>query len=271
MPLPYFDCHCHSNHSSDAKDPMEMLFQSAYDQGLQGITITDHYDYGYYPTDEDFIASMAGSVAEYRRIAASGRFDGKMKILLGMEMGEAIHNIEKAEEALALADFDFVLGSQHAVRGEVDFYFREFESMDMVKEFDKMYREMMELIGWGKIDVLSHLNYPIRYSMNRCGKTVAMEPFKEVLAELFHKVVQAGKGIEINTSGLRQNVGSPLPGLEDFQLSKACGGEIVTLGSDAHNAGDVGADFEAAATLLKEAGFTHAAYFEKHNPVFYAL
>ena len=273
MKSKYFDCHTHSTNSSDAHAPMEGLFEAAVVHGLLGIAVTDHYDYYTVSSlcGEDYVAAVAGSVAEYQRIQASGKFAGKLETRLGIELGEATHNIPRAEEVLATGDFDFTLASQHALRDEEDFCFWDYEGVDLIRSFDRMYHEMLEILDWGKFDILSHINYPLRYSITKAGKSVGMEPFKEVLTQLFTRVAQAGKGIEINTSGLRQGAGCTFPSLEYFKLYKACGGEIVTMGSDAHCVEHVAADFDIAAAILREAGFNYAAYYTRHQPTFYKL
>ena len=54
--------------------------------------------------------------------------------------------------------------------------------------------------------------------------------------EVLRTVIPKGVGIECNTN--RGN--EPLPGPEILRLYRRLGGEIVTLGSDAHRPGDVG-------------------------------
>ena len=55
------------------------------------------------------------------------------------------------------------------------------------------------------------------------------------------------------------------------ELSRQLGGEVVTLGSDAHTARDVGCAMRERQALLKECGFTRYCTFEKMRPVWHAL
>jgi histidinol-phosphatase (PHP family) len=41
------------------------------------------------------------------------------------------------------------------------------------------------------------------------------------------------------------------------------GGEILTFGSDAHTADNIGADFDVPIEMARTAGFTRVARFEK--------
>ena len=49
------------------------------------------------------------------------------------------------------------------------------------------------------------------------------------------------------------------------------GGEIVTVGSDSHDAGDMAAHFDRAAGVLKACGFEYYCVFEKRAPEFHRL
>ena len=46
------------------------------------------------------------------------------------------------------------------------------------------------------------------------------------------------------------------------------GGEIVTVGSDAHNAQSMAADFDRAGKVLLDCGFRYYTIFEKRTPEF---
>ena len=91
------------------------------------------------------------------------------------------------------------------------------------------------------------------------------------IQEILRVLAQTGKGIEINTSGLRQQIQETMPTLPYLKRFRQLGGEIVTLGSDSHNAHDLAAGFAVAAQMLREAGFSHFAYFRDRKPVMVPL
>ncbi len=43
------------------------------------------------------------------------------------------------------------------------------------------------------------------------------------------------------------------------------GGEILTLGSDAHRTADIASNFDVALEMARAAGFTHLARFERRQ------
>ena len=74
--------------------------------------------------------------------------------------------------------------------------------------------------------------------------------------------VEKGKGIELNTNRGR-TLAEWKPVLERY---KAIGGEIITVGSDAHDPLHTGLGIAQAYELLREMGFRYVAVYEKHKP-----
>ncbi|MCI7350510.1 MAG: histidinol phosphate phosphatase, partial [Ruminococcus sp.] len=91
---------------------------------------------------------------------------------------------------------------------------------------------------------------------------------EELIAESFKTLISNGKGIEINTSGLRQKYGKTFPDLSYLKLYKDLGGEILTIGSDAHCTADLGKGVKEGSELAQAAGFKRICYFEERKPVF---
>ena len=56
-----------------------------------------------------------------------------------------------------------------------------------------------------------------------------------------------------------------------LKLWRECGGEILTVGSDAHNTADLGAGIREGMELARECGFRYIAYFRERKPQFVSL
>ena len=82
-------------------------------------------------------------------------------------------------------------------------------------------------------------------------------------------LVHKGKGLEVNTSGM-DACGDYLPGLEYLRRFRELGGEIVTVGSDAHHANRVGQYCLDACEMLREI-FGYVCTFEERKPQFHRL
>ena len=92
--------------------------------------------------------------------------------------------------------------------------------------------------------------------------------FADILDEILGALISRGKGLELNTSGLRKGLPFAHPNAEILRRYRELGGEIITLGSDAHSARDLAADFGTAKEMLKSAGFREIAVYHARKPDF---
>lgn len=279
------DLHTHTEASVDSTEPAINMCRRALELGLSAYAITDHAEcnrwfpiehypgavpngYDTYDNRQDFERSLAASTE------LKERFKGKLLVLSGIELGQATHDTASAEKAVSDPRLDIVIGSIHQIRGQDDFAFIKYDQHEadfVPKLLEKNYLELLELARWGKFDVLGHLTYNLRYIEGNYGIKVDMTPYGDIIEEIFKTVIQNGKGIEINTSGLRQNYGKTFPTPEYVKLYRQLGGEILTLGSDAHCAADLGKGIEAGAEIARNAGFRYITYFKERKPEFIKL
>ena len=85
--------------------------------------------------------------------------------------------------------------------------------------------------------------------------------------EIFSIIIPKGIGIECNTN--RGN--DPLPDADILRFYRQMGGEIITLGSDAHEVKDVGCVIKERQELLKDCGFQYFTTFIGGEPAFQKL
>lgn len=281
------DMHTHSSYSPDASDSPEKLLERAEELGLKAYALTDHCDVNYwYPAAHyfgdrtDVVDEMMYGSGRYaldsiaRQTALRESLCGKAEISVGVEMGQPLQNLEKAEELAADHRLDFIIGSHHMNVGRDDFYYIDYSKMS-AEEIDGLladcFAQTFEMCKWGKFDVLGHLTYPLRFICGEYGIEIDLKRYEDIVTEIFRTLIAKGKGIEINTKGLRQKYGKTLPDLEYVKLYRQLGGEILTLGSDAHCAADLGRGISEGIEVAKAAGFEYAAYFKRHEPVFLKL
>jgi histidinol-phosphatase (PHP family) len=81
--------------------------------------------------------------------------------------------------------------------------------------------------------------------------------------------VSKGKGLEMNTSGV-DRCGNFLPTADIVRRFRELGGEIVTIGSDAHAAKRVGQYAFDACEILRDI-FGYVCTFEDRKPIFHKL
>ena len=235
--------------------------------GLSALTFTDHIDIdGYFGSDYRQSELMPEGVAQIRPLKEE--YEGRIKIGLGAEIGQFMHRPELARSLIADFGLDYIIGSAHSVRGDDDFYYFNCEK-DPEKLLRQYFEEILEMTENADIDVIGHLTYPLRYITGRCSIEIDMNGYGELIRRTFTAAAQRGLGLEINTQGLRKReYGKADPGIEYVKLFRETGGEIITVGSDAHSAADIAANFKEGKDIAEAAGFKRIAYYENRKPVF---
>lgn len=263
----WYDSHIHSRNSHDGRDQVSVLCETAMNRGITGIAIADHCDT--YAGRDACRAIKDNLLNDVRR--ARELFGERLVISAGLELGEPHHDPALSEELTADPEVDFVIGSLHHLRGEKDFYYMELNCFSAAKLdviLRKYYEELDELVACGFFDVLGHINYQVRYMNAAARGRVDLTRYYDRLSVILKAAAQSGKGIEINTSGLRRGLGEILPSFEVVKMFKDAGGKVVTLGSDAHAAESVGEGIFTAMEKLKEAGFRNFTFFQKRKASF---
>lgn len=280
------DMHTHSSFSPDAERDVtiEKMALRAQELGLCALTVTDHCDLNYWlPAGErDYeeyylLDSMMFGSRDYAASSIETVTALKERFPLlrcGIELGQLVQAPDQAALMAADKRLDFIIGSLHMNKNKPDFYWIEYNKMDsseITSLLDDYFAEQLAVCRTGDFDILGHLTYPMRYICGECGITLDMSRWDGIIREIFCTLISRGKGIEINTSGLRQKYGLTFPSLEYIRLYRELGGEIITLGSDAHRTSDIGAGLKAGAALAEAAGFKYTALYTGRKPEFIPL
>ena len=274
------DCHTHTQYSMDSEADITEMIEKAISLGLDAYAITDHCEcnwwfpkehYGDTDLSEDFdyasdFENSVSAVTELKK-----KYQGKINLLCGTEMGQAILAPDIAEIIVSDSRLDFVIASVHQIKNEKDFYFIKYDEMsesDILDLLERYFNECLELAKWGKFDVLGHITYCLRYMKCRHNICPDISRFDDIIADCFRELARNDCGIEINTSGIRQGFGDCFPGVKYTRLFRDMGGKFLSVGSDAHTVADLGADIPTGIKIAKEAGFDRLTYFRNRKPVF---
>ena len=95
--------------------------------------------------------------------------------------------------------------------------------------------------------------------------------FSEIIDEILKKIISRNKGIELNTGGTYKGMINTNPHPDIVRRYRELGGEVITVGSDAHTADKIGYGFDAAREILIDAGFSYYAVFKDRKPQFIKL
>lgn len=274
------DCHTHTRNSFDAdNDTVIERCERAIQLGLDAMAVTDHcevnrfFDKDHYKIDYEqkyddygFNKAFENSMAE--TTAAKELYSGKLNLICGLELGQPLADMEVTEKILEDKRLDFVIASMHEMPGHDDFAFLDYSQEDVPALLEQDFNEILKIAKWGKFDVLGHITYALRYIQGNQNIPVDMTPYQDIIREIFKTVIEKGKGIEINTSGLRQKFGDTFPSFEYIKLYRELGGEILTVGSDSHTTADLAKGVREGIEIAAQAGFTRIAYFKERKPYF---
>lgn len=257
------DMHTHSDNSFDGKQSCMLLCEKAVEKGAAGIAITDHCEID--SKTEDFRALCTNQFVE--TFECKKYFEGRLLVLQGLEIGQAIYNLKLANHILNSFNYDFVLGSIHNLPDMEDFYFLDYTGYDVQALLTDYFEKELELARWNGFDSLAHLTYPLRYIVGKHKIPVDLSRYDDVIEEIFKTLIANGKALEINTSGLTMEIGETLPGEKYIRLFKALGGEYITIGSDAHSPDKLCSNIDAGMDLAKRCGFDSVTVFNRREPM----
>lgn len=254
------DLHTHTSFSTDSDEPMENALSAMVEKGLKTVCFTEHMDMDY--PGGDFLLDTAAYRA--RLMELREQFCGKIEVLFGVELGLMDYLAPRLNEYVGAWDFDFVIGSSHLVEGYDPYepeYFQKYDDHNgILRYFESILANIRAFDGF---DVYGHLDYIVRYCR---AKAYSPSEYFDILDEILKTLIGMGKGIELNTAGLKYGLGWAHPHPEVLGRYRELGGELITVGSDGHRAEHYAWEFEKAEEILKALGFRYYAIFHGRKP-----
>lgn len=267
------DCHMHTEFSTDSEAPVNEMIEAALSKGLSEICITDHYDKDYPPEpDVEGPAFLFDPEKYFSKLGEMKRkYAGQIAVRAGIEIGLQPHLGPFYRQLISEYPFDFVIGSVHLINGMDPYYGEVFEG----KQDREVYREMFcltleNLKAVQDFDVLGHIDYVVRYGRKQAEEYSYAE-FSDEIDAVLRKVLDMGKGIELNTGGFKYGLGFCNPHPDIIRRYRELGGEIITVGADAHSPEHVAFAFDRAEEILRDCGFRYYTVFENRKPIFRKL
>ena len=271
-----FDNHNHSQFSFDGKrTTVEASALAAKEKGLGGICFSDHCDFYVPPTkaasetsvDEFF--DIPEQQAEIERVQALlDTVPGPFKILKGIEIGMSEENHEQIRGTLNANSFDQIIASVHYIEQSDPFYGGFYDGKDWKQAYGRYLEKIYSEMTWLKdFDIMGHYDYIARYAPYE-QTSITYRDFSDIFDAMFRYLIEEGKALELNTKGYVPYKGRTIePDLDVLKRYREMGGEIISLGSDSHDACRTGDRFTEAAAMLKSLGFRWTAHYEKRKLV----
>lgn len=264
------DYHLHTCHSGDSSTPMEHSINAGFQAGLTAMCFTEHMDYDFDPDCmENFI--LDAKIYQDDFLRCKEKYQGQMELHFGVELGLQPHIADKNNRFIESFPFEFVIGSSHIIDG-MDPYYPKFQEG---KTYDECLRKYFESIinnikAFDNFDVYGHMDYIVRY-LNHRPSNYDFKNYQDYIDTILKMLIEKGKGIEVNTGGFKAGLGHPNPHEAILKRYKELGGEILTIGSDAHVPEYVAYEFRKIPSILTEVGFSYYTIFKERKPVFLPL
>lgn len=261
-----WDTHMHTHFSGDSQATPESMIAAAREEGLAGICFTDHLDLDYPNDPKIFSLDVEGYIQGIKEADTKG-----FSVYTGIELGLQPHLAAQHHKLLQAYEFDFVIGSTHVVHGVDPYYPVYYEGKTEEEAYREYFTATLENIrAFDGFDVYGHIDYVVRYGPNK-NKFYSYEKFADIIDDILRELIARGKGIEINTGGFKYGLSHPNPTEAVLKRYRALGGEIITIGADAHRPEHVGYDFHKVPGILKDAGFLYYTVFQNRKPKFLPL
>jgi histidinol-phosphatase (PHP family) len=258
-----YDYHIHTLFSDDSNSTVTDMIDAACDLGYLEVALTDHYDPAYPNRNLPFDLDFSG----YERMLehVSREYLGKIHIVKGIEIGLQEPVLKKCSAAVSAYNYDFIIGSFHCAEGKELYGGDFFKDKSIKQSYIDFYTYMYNCLSVYKdYSVVGHFNIIDRYSAQLPPDSV----YFDIVETIFKKIIDDGKGIEINTSSFRYGMGDRrTPATEILRLYKELGGDIITIGSDAHYPKHVGYKIGHMPEYLKSIGFKYLTTFRDKKPI----
>ncbi len=259
------DYHVHTCFSGDSDTPVESMLKRAISLSVPELCITDHIDFEF-PEEPDLFFFDTESYF-YTLTKLKQQYKNQISLKIGVELGLQPHLAESNQAFIKELPFDFVIASSHLVDHMDPYYASYWEGGTPKSKIQRYFESILEnLQVFSDFDVYGHLDYVVRYCTDKAF-LYQCEDYQDIWEECLRILIANGKGIELNCAGFRYGK-YPNPHQTILRRYKELGGEILTIGSDAHSPEYLAFHFPALPELLKSCGFSYITTFENRKPTF---
>lgn len=281
----FYDNHNHSQFSFDGnRTTVEATSLAAIRKGLGGLCFTDHCDFYVPPVKAEHekcvpevfdVPLRNAEIDRVNSIIGTGEIlhgeniivPDNFKVFKGIEIGVQKSQRDRIASHLSQYHFDEIIASLHYLDNADPFWGGYYEGKTWRQAYGHYLETLFEEIKWlgDRFDIMGHYDYVTRYApYPQCS--IMYHDFPDLLDEMLRFLAENGKALEINTKTY-QTLKGRTPELDNDILRRyrELGGEIVSLGSDSHDAERTGFHFSVFAEILHRAGFKYLAHYEQRK------
>lgn len=262
------DTHLHTAFSSDSETPMEAMILQGIRLGMKTLCFTEHFDPDYPDNPEglDFLVDFDSYQNTF--LSMKEKYQSQIELLYGIELGVQGHLKETLDTFYRQygSAFDYIINSCHIVDGMDPYdgiYFQQYSVKDGLRHYFESI--LNNLNTFSDFQSLGHLDYISRYIPGSVPEFIYSE-YQDILDELFLYLIRHDKALEINTAGWKAGLLWPNPHIDILKRYRELGGELITIGSDAHKPEHMAFGFKKLPELLHSVGFESCVIYRKQQP-----
>ena len=186
------DFHCHSDISPDSRTDLVDLVQAAADKGVAELCVTEHWECGSPCMDWQLRKKPFDFTRYLERYEAAQRALGhRVKLRLGLEVGNWTQDPDHARKGLDALPLDFVICSLHTIKG-FDAYFFDYSTADIEDYLTDYVTECLCLAQQADFDAFGHLALPLRYAMIHAQRRLSFDHCLDAVDDVLRAIAQRG-------------------------------------------------------------------------------
>ena len=247
------DYHVHTLYSDGGRGLSDYIDQAGK-KGSDEIGFSDHVHFEKASWSMD-LANLPKYLNEIHTLKRTS----KISVKAGLEVDFIPSKIDGLMQIVRNHELDYLMGSVHHIGDwliDSDRHLYRWKDANVDQVYKKYFALVQEMAESKLFDTVGHLDLTKKFGFR------PKEDISSLLLETVEIISKSNMCVEVNTGGLRKPCHEMYP---SPSLLKMCydHGVPVTLGSDAHQPEDVGADFEQAVNLLRKTGYTETVRFDK--------
>lgn len=210
------DMHMHSIYSYDGQMWLDQMIERGKELNIKYMAFTEHLEF-----DQITIKQYLNRYQVYKEeLEKLQEHNSKIILIKAVEVSNPKLHLKELE-ILNNLDLDYIIGSNHILPKD-----------NSEKEVLTYYKQILDIIKNSRIDTIGHLDY-----LKRRVDDSNIE--NDIIEEIFNELIKRNIALEINTSAVRRKGLDSFPSQIKLELYKKLGGNMVTIGSDAHRINEI--------------------------------
>ncbi len=258
------DLHVHTLYSHGQDTPRAM-WESAAQKGIELLGFTEHSPRPEkYTYSNEYREKLTKFFPQYVKEVKELKAENPGKILLGIEMDWMEKDVPFIKNALSEYDFDYHIGSVHFLQtwgyDDDPKDWRALHTSHCFEHYEAYFTTIRHMAESRLFHIAGHLDLIKIFSIENFKAWIENPVAQILVAEALKAIKDAGMALEVSSAGLRKACKEIYPGPHIMELAKDIQVPI-SFASDAHNVGDVAADFTILADYARSYGYKHSVWY----------